>query len=255
MFVVYVTIYLCWYSTMKIKILEKSPQAESLGELEPNIWENEELNSQVRDALLLIAQEFFNTLNVEVELEDVRLTGSLANFNYTSKSDMDLHLVVDFSKVDENSQLVKNYFDAKRVLWNKKHAITVKGYEVEVYVENVGEKHISTGIYSIPANAWIIKPSQIKEEVDLETASKKAETIKKEIDAAVSSEDNLEHLQRIKEKIKKMRQCGLERGGIFSAENIAFKALRNDGEINRLSLAITKEYDRQHSLPEEVSPP
>ena len=237
---------------MKIKILDKDPQIDLQGEFEPNIWEDERLNPQVRDALLLIAQEFYNTLDINTDLEDVRLTGSLANFNYTPKSDLDLHLVVDFSKVDENSQLVKNYFDAKRVLWNKKHAITVKGYEVEVYIENMGEKHISTGIYSIPDNTWIIKPSQVKEEVDLETANKKAETIKKEIDAAVSSEDNLEHLQRIKEKIKKMRQCGLEKGGIFSAENIAFKALRNDGDIDRLSVAITKEYDRKHSLPEEV---
>jgi hypothetical protein len=237
---------------MKIKILEKSPQADLKVELEHSIWDKERLISQVRKALLLVAEEFYSTLDIDAGLEDVRFTGSLANFNYTPKSDIDLHLVIDFSKVDENSQLVKNYFDAKRVLWNKKHAITVKGYEVEVYVENVGEKHISTGIYSISNDEWIVKPTQVKEDVDLETANKKAEMIKKEIQSAVSSEDNLEHLQKIKEKIKKMRQCGLEKGGIFSAENIAFKTLRNDGDIDRLSSAITKEYDRQHSLPEEV---
>ena len=237
---------------MKIKILDKSPQVDSEGKFEPSMWEDEGLNPQVREALLLIAQEFYNTLDIDAALEDVRLTGSLANFNYTPWSDLDLHLVIDFSKVDENSHLVKNYFDAKRVLWNKKHVITVKGYEVEVYVENVGEKHISTGIYSISDDEWIVKPTPVNEDSDLEAANKKAETIKKEIDAAVSLEDNLEHLQKIKEKIKKMRQCGLEDGGIFSAENIAFKTLRNDGDINRLSSAITKEYDRQHSLPEEV---
>jgi hypothetical protein len=240
---------------MKIKIVDKSSQIDSEGKFEPNMWEDEGLNPQVREALLLIAQEFYNTLDIDTALKDVRLTGSLANFNYTSKSDLDLHLVIDFSKVDENSQLVKNYFDAKRVLWNKKHSITVKGYEVEVYIENVEERHISTGIYSVLDKEWIVKPSQVEEDVDLETANKKAETIKKEIDAAISSKDNLGHLQKIKEKIKKMRQCGLEKGGIFSAENIAFKTLRNDGDIDRLSSAITKEYDRQHSLPEEVRPP
>jgi len=202
---------------MKIKILEKSPQADLKVELEHGIWDKERLISQVRKALLLVAEEFYSTLDIDAGLEDVRFTGSLANFNYTSKSDLDLHLVIDFSKVDENSQLVKNYFDAKRVLWNKKHAITVKGYEVEVYVENVGEKHISTGIYSISNDEWIVKPTQVKEDVDLEAANKKAEAIKKEIDAAVSSGDNLEHLQKIKEKIKKMRQCGLEDGGIKSS--------------------------------------
>jgi len=237
---------------MKIKILDKDPQIDLQGEFEPNIWDGEELNPRVREALLLIAQELYNTLDVDAGLEDVRFTGSLANFNYTPKSDLDLHLVINFSKVDENSQLVKNYFDAKRVLWNKKHAIIVKGYEVEVYIENEGEKHISTGIYSVSDNEWVVKPSRVEGEADLDAANKKAQTIKKEIDVAISSEDNLEHLQKIKEKIKKMRQCGLEKGGIFSAENIAFKTLRNDGDINRLSSAITKEYDRQHSLPEEV---
>ena len=237
---------------MKIKILEKKPTPDLPGEFEPNIWDGEELNSQVREALLLIAEEFYNTLDVSSPLEDVRFTGSLANFNYTPKSDLDLHLVIDFSKVDENSQLVKNYFDAKRVLWNKKHTIVVKGYEVEVYIENVGEKHISTGIYSALDGEWIVRPTQTKPDVDVDTANKKADTIKKEIDGAVALDNNLDHLQKIKEKIKKMRLCGLEDGGIFSPENIAFKILRNDGDIDRLSLAITKEYDRQHSLPEEV---
>ena len=240
---------------MKIKILEKPLSTLPGSVLEPAVWEGEFLNPHVRTALLLIAQEFFNTLDIDNELEDVRFTGSLANFNYTSKSDLDLHLVIDFSKVDENGQLVKNYFDVKRILWNKKHAITVKGYEVEVYVENIGERHISTGIYSVLDNKWIIKPSQVEEEVDLDTVNKKAEMIKKEIDVAINSEDNLEHLRKIKEKIKKMRRCGLEQGGIFSAENLAFKLLRNEGDIDRLSSAITKEYDRQHSLPEEVRPP
>jgi hypothetical protein len=237
---------------MKIKILEKKPTPDLPGEFEPNIWDGEELNSQVREALLLIAEEFYNTLDVSSPLEDVRFTGSLANFNYTPKSDLDLHLIIDFSKVDENSQLVKNYFDAKRVLWNKKHTIVVKGYEVEVYIENVGEKHISTGIYSALDGEWIVRPTQTKPDVDVDTANKKADTIKKEIDGAVALDNNLDHLQKIKEKIKKMRLCGLEDGGIFSPENIAFKILRNDGDIDRLSLAITKEYDRQHSLPEEV---
>jgi hypothetical protein len=101
---------------MKIKILQKGTQEQSQSTLESEIWENEKLNPQVREALLLIAQEFYDTLKIDSGLEDVRFTGSLANFNYTSKSDIDLHLVIDFSKVDENGQLVKNYFDAKRVL-------------------------------------------------------------------------------------------------------------------------------------------
>ena len=164
-----------------------------------------------------------------------------------------MHLVVDFSKVNENSLLVKNLFDSRRIIWNRKHAIVIKGYEVEVYIENTGEKHVSTGIYSVSDDGWIVKPNRTTVEIDLKTPFKKANRIKSEIDAAIQSPGGLEDLQRIKEKIKKMRTCGLEHGGIFSAENLAFKLLRNEGDIDRLSSAITKEYDKQHSLPEEIN--
>jgi len=239
---------------MKIKISPQTRKIEFQDQLEPNIWDGETLNPTVREALLKIVDEFFKTLKVDAEIEDIRFTGSLANYNYTENSDIDLHLVVDFLKVDENSLLVKNLFDSRRIIWNRKHAITVKGYEVEVYIENTGEKHVSTGIYSVSNDEWIVKPSRTTIEIDLKTPFKKANRIKSEIDAAIQSPDSLEDLQRIKEKIKKMRTCGLEHGGIFSAENLAFKLLRNAGDIDRLSSAITKEYDRQHSLPEEVSP-
>ena len=43
-------------------------------------------------------------------VEDVVLTGGNANYNYTSQSDLDLHLILDFSKVKE----CKDIGDVKR---------------------------------------------------------------------------------------------------------------------------------------------
>ena len=42
------------------------------------------------------------------------LTGSLANYNWSSFSDVDLHIIVDFSQIDENYELVKGFFDNAR---------------------------------------------------------------------------------------------------------------------------------------------
>jgi len=198
-----------------------------------------------------VAQEFYNSLEVDAPLKDVRFTGSLANFNYTKHSDIDLHLIIDFSKVGENTALVKNYFDAKRSLWNNKHKILIKGYEIEVYVENYGETHISTGVFSLPNNRWIYEPSKHEGRIDRAGALKKADSVASEIIGALRSQDPLETLKRIKDKIRKMRSCGLEKAGVFSIENLAFKLLRNGGSLDKLSSAITKEYDKQHSLPEE----
>ena len=238
---------------MKIRIISKKPQFKLHKELNQELWNLGKLKPNVREALMRIALEFYNSLEVDAELMDVRFTGSLASFNYTPQSDIDLHLVINFSKVDENIKLVKNYFDAKRINWNKKHFITVKDYEVEVYVENIDEDHHANGIYSLMNDQWILNPLPIQGEVDLTAGDNKAEALKREIDAAISAEDNLRHLRRLKDKIRKMRRCGLEERGIFSAENLAFKILRNAGYLNKLSKAITTEYDRQYSLPEEMA--
>ena len=47
-------------------------------------------------------------------LKDIKLTGSLANFNWSKFSDVDLHLVIDFSQITDNEKFAKDYFDAKK---------------------------------------------------------------------------------------------------------------------------------------------
>ena len=55
---------------------------------------------------------------------------------------------------------------------------------------------------------------------------------------------------QIKEKLKRMRRSGLERSGIYSPENLAFKMLRRSGDIEELFDIYTKAYDQIHSLPQ-----
>ena len=73
------------------------------------MWENSKLKEEVREALLEIAEEFIEFLKIYVKPVDIQLTGSLANFNYTRYSDVDLHILIDFSDVDENAKLVEEY--------------------------------------------------------------------------------------------------------------------------------------------------
>ena len=94
--------------------------------LHPKFWSGEELNSKITSKVLAIAQDFFEDLELEgIALEDITFTGSLANYNYTKFSDLDLHLIVDFSKVDDNYDLVREFFIAKSALWNKNHNIKI----------------------------------------------------------------------------------------------------------------------------------
>jgi hypothetical protein len=236
--------------SMKIRILSLKNNLDFHSKLEPNIWHDNKLAPRVRDALIKIAEEIFVSFDIPSNLiEDIRFTGSLANYNYTQYSDIDLHVVVDFVKVSSDTELVKKLFDSKRVIWNKNHAITIKGYEVEVYIENFNEKHISTGVYSVTEDEWIAEPPSTKPKVDVAAVAKKVEQLTGDIDEAIAAMDK-NTLARTKEKIKKMRQCGLEDGGEYSVENLAFKALRRNGYIKKLHDAYTKEYDKSYSLPE-----
>ena len=114
--------------------------------LNPKIWHKEQnMKSDVRKTLLKIADDYFESLEIPgVDIEDVTMTGSLANYNWSKYSDIDLHIVVDFSKFKAPKKIVKQFFDAVRMRWNDVHDIFVKGYEVEIYVEDEGEEHRST---------------------------------------------------------------------------------------------------------------
>jgi hypothetical protein len=53
---------------------------------------------------------------------------------------------------------------------------------------------------------------------------------------------------KIKDKIKKMRQAGLDDAGEFSVENMVFKVLRRNGMLDRLSDIKTVAYDKSVTL-------
>ena len=53
---------------------------------------------------------------------------------------------------------------------------------------------------------------------------------------------------RIRQKIKRMRQAGLDESGIYAPENLAFKMLRMSGYIQQLFTIYTGAYDKLHSL-------
>ena len=223
-----------------------------------HIWnDNMKMYSDVREQLLKIAHDFIDGLPFEVVAKDIQLTGSLASYNWSKFSDVDLHIVVNFSTIDDNEVLVRDYFNAKRAVWNLKHEIYIYEYEVEIYVENMGDDHIASGKYSVENNEWIYKPTRDKDiAISEDEVKKKAASIMSQIERVeeVSKEDPAEAeslAERVKEKIRKMRQAGLEsKSGIYSIKNIAFKVLRRNGYLQRLSDIKTQSYDRLMSLTE-----
>jgi len=229
--------------------------------LQPSFWNHKSLlKKSVREKLIDIANDFFESLKLvsSAKLKDITITGSMASFNWSKYSDIDLHLIVDFADVDENEELVKEYFGGKIFVWNNKHNIRINDHEVEIYVQNENETHKAAGVYSVLNNQWIEKPSKAAFEVDLETTKKKADQLIDQVERVYDLFESREYPKamnsgkKLKERIKEMRRSGLSDEGVYSPENMAFKLLRRSGHIGLLHDLINRSYDRIMSLHKDV---
>ena len=235
-------------------------------ELNSKVWEkttkneNYKMRPKVRERLLEIAYEFIEFVKVDFIVSDVVMTGSLANYNWSKYSDIDLHIMADFSQFKQNEkELYQELFTLKKTLFNDKHDIKIFGYDTELYIQDESEEHTSTGVYSVLFDDWIIEPSKEKIEVDRETVKNKAENWMKEIDTIL---DNIKDepveiakniLKKIKDKIKKYRKSGLEEKGEFSIENLVFKVLRRNNYIQKIFDFENNYIDKVLSLNESIT--
>jgi len=205
----------------------------------PMIWESDEkMKPEVRKTLLMNAQRFIEFCDAEnLKFNDIMLTGSMANYNYNESSDLDVHVVLDFNQISENKEFVGDFFKMKKQLWAEKLPIQVKGHDVEMYFQDSNEKHHSSGTYSLYKDAWIRKPTKKIINVDSADVQLKAADIMNTIDDLENHQDQKDFLKKheaLKEKIKKYRQSGLDKGGEYSTENLVFKILRNTGYLEKM---------------------
>ena len=220
-------------------------------ELNPAVWDDgHALRLEVRYKLLEIAKRFIEYLEVpNFKLSGILLRGSLANYNYTAYSDFDLHLVTNYA--DLGCDITEQFYMAKKKIWNDEHDITIKGYEVELYVEDINAKNVSAGTYNVLDDKWVSVPTHEEPSIDDRAVSAKARDLIAQINRAIKT-GSVEDLDRLKDKIKTMRQAGLDAGGEFSTENLAFKILRNKGYMDKLYKSKTQKFDQELSLDEEL---
>ena len=221
--------------------------------LNPKVWENPDnpkkatMVPKVRKALERIAEEFVNYLGDDVFVEDVVLTGSLSNYNWSEFSDFDLHIIVDMDEYGDDDELYKELFNLKKQLFNDKHNIKIFGYDVELYAQDSEEPHISSGVYSVMNNKWINIPKKMNLEIDKKVLEDKIQNWVEKIDTAVEN-GNVDVLESLRGKLKKYRQSGLDGDGELSYENLVFKYLRRSEHIEKLFDSINKGTDKELSV-------
>ena len=230
-------------------------------ELNPDIWlmdnEGYKMRPEIRDSLLKIVEDYEDFVDIDLDIEDIILTGSLSNFNWSEFSDVDLHILMDFEDPDES--LEKKYLDSRRIIWNSLRDVNVKGFESEIYVQDSKEQHFASGIYSVMYNDWIVEPEEKEVVLDPHKILSKS---KQWMDMIDQIEDNIERsspnelmhtVDDLKRRLKKYRGAGLADKGEYSYENLTFKFLRRNGYIGKLIDIKNKLIDKSLTLEDNVS--
>lgn len=228
--------------------------------LHPRFWsKNGHIKSELLGRLREIANDFFDTLKINIPIKDIIFTGSLANYTWSEYSDIDLHVVIDFDEVKKTMkpnneydkvEFVDEYFTGKKELWNQSHDIKIYGFEVEVYVQNINEEHNSTGIYSIMNDEWIVTPTHLELNTNLNSVKRITHKIMKYIDSLQSSHVSIDKIKELKDKLKKMRKESLEEDGELGTGNLVYKLLRREGYVDKLYQIPVDMYDKEISIQE-----
>ena len=216
--------------------------------LNPEFWNTDNtLNPEIRNVLYKVAKDFYTDTELTAPIRDIIMLGSSANYNWSQFSDVDVHIVINFTDINTDIELVTKMVDALKSNYNKEHSIKIKNHAVELYIQDVSKFNRSSGVYSLVTNKWVRLPK--KEQVTLnphEIQQKYSECVRM-INSAVLSQ-NVEELKKVLTRIYDMREVGLNQNGELSTENLVFKILRAKNHLNKLKQAIVQIYDKQVSI-------
>lgn len=227
----------CDYESEKTSDDYLEESVEIHDELNPKIWTKEkELIPEVRAKILQIVDKFKALLaldKVDLKVEDIYLLGSNANFNYNEDSDLDIHIIADES-FDCSNEHLKIIYDAYKSLFNTKYDITIKGINVEIYVENKDKlSNVSSGVYSFN-NGWIKDPKEYEiPEFDQLAVDKGVQKWEDDY-YAIMQDPSVKKIDKYIDDIYNLRVDSIQEKGEFGEGNLIFKEIRRLGYLNDL---------------------
>lgn len=206
-------------------------EAELHDTLNPKLWSGTELKPEIRSALMKIAYDFIASVDLPLNVLDIRFLGSNASYNYTKHSDIDLHIITNFELLPLQTDLSQVIYNYVKNDYNNKHNITVKGQPVELYIEDVKSTNASNGVYSLSNNKWLKEPTKPDYEyLDISDVLSKEKEI---IDGLLKSNDK-DQVDFYLNNLYLNRKDFLANEGENSVGNLLFKALRDEGLIEKL---------------------
>ena len=223
-------------------------------ELCPLYWKDDKIDDGIRKKLIKIATDFYDSIELDTEILDIELTGSIANYNYTKTSDLDVHIMIDYKDLAEDKTLVTKAVEGEKFQWNERHNITLRGHEVELYIQDIADERPTNGRYSLLNDKWINKPKYEQPKVTDEDINPKYNSyvyeitqLEKYLEETTDPDELMVYYKMskaTKKKLSEARGSAIKEKGEFSIENLVFKKLRNEGFIGRLIAVKNGLYDK-----------
>lgn len=224
---------------------------EKHDDLNPLLFENDELKPDVKKAIEKIAEQFINGLKedkIKFYLEDIVLVGSNVSYNYTKDSDLDIHLIANSDELKCPDDLYPLLYSAYRSIFNSNYDLTIKGIPAEIYVEMDKPTGKSNGIYSI-YNGWIKHPVQEDiPELDTKAFDKLFNKWESQYFDIIENVTDVDKIDDFIEDVYDLRKNSIAKDGEYGLGNLVFKEFRNLGYLDNLKELKRKEIEKDLSL-------
>jgi len=231
-------------------------------ELNPKIWKDggKKIRPEVRLKLMDIADEFYDFLKISwVKVKDIIVVGSIANYNWSKFSDIDLHIVIDYNDIDKRKNFVEEYLTSKKKEWNSGHpGIKIYGYQVELYAQDEKKDAASSAVYSIKDDKWVKEPVKgefKKKDINSNLVKRKAADIMTDIEKAEDEYKSggeksvFKKMDTLLGNVSKSRRESLaSTKDELNIDNIVFKVLRRNGYLDKAFNLKDRAFDKIHSL-------
>lgn len=215
-------------------------------QLNSSLWTNNKLNTDVKLKILEIVDQFISTCEIPIPVVDIRIVGSQASYNYTKKSDLDVHIVSNFDLLNCSNEILQAAYNSVKTRFNSDYDISIHNIDVELYVEDIQSSINSNGIYSVCSDSWIKVPVKLSNipmfdlEQDIKNWTEKINNV------IVSN--NSASIEAIINELYMLRKNSLETDGEYSRGNQLFKEIRNAGLLDKLKISYKKARSKELTL-------
>jgi hypothetical protein len=224
-------------------------------ELSPKIFNNQKnVKAIIRKKLIDLAYMYLRNYNLkDIKVLDIRMVGSLCNYNYNASSDLDLHITVDYSKISDNKEFVLEYCKTLRKNWSQNNRIKIYGFPVEIFIEDKSVPMNDKGVYSLLKNKWLNEPKKVsREKINLDDIKSLYIKYKRTIRDLLKSDDINEY-NKFSDELGSFRKKGLSsEKGEYSDENIVFKLLRKYKKLDLVTNRKNNLLRRKYTLKEGI---